>query len=88
MVAGSTNGGRTGIVDEGVGVGVAELVGDGEVVADGVDVAEGDGDGVSAAKSGEGGPSIPSGRLNISPVRINFRRSTGHCCIIKASTAR
>lgn len=71
------------------GIGVAE--GDGEVVA--VEDAEGEGAtvgvgvAVPAAKSDDDGPINNSGRLNASPIRMNFRRSTGHCYIIKAVTA-
>lgn len=92
IVGGSTNGGNTGIVDEGDGV--AETVPDGEGEADGVPVgvAVGVGDGsaegveetVPAAKTEGDGATKRSGRVNISPVSINLCRSTGHCYIFKA----
>jgi hypothetical protein len=80
---------------------VAESLGDGEVVGvtegetevvgegdgDGVGVITGDGDALPIAKSEGDEERMRSGRLNIKPARINFRRSTDNCYIIKALTA-
>ena len=84
------------MVDEGVGAGVIELEGVGEADGGGVGVVEGageiigdgEGDGVAAAKSGEIGPITSSGRVKIRPLSMNFPRSTSHCYINRARTAR
>jgi len=76
---------------EGEVVAVEDADGDGDIVT--VEDAEGEGVtvgvavAVPAAKSDDDGPINNSGRLNASPIRMNFRRSTGHCYIIKAVTA-
>jgi hypothetical protein len=81
-VGGSTSGGNTGIVDEGVGIGEGE----GETETVGVGVGEGEtetvgvgvGDAVSAAKSEFEGAINRSGRLTINPIRMSCRLRTGH----------
>ena len=78
-------------VEEGDGEAVEDADRDGDVVtvedAEGEGATVGVGVAVPAAKSNDDGPINTSGRLNASPIRMNFRRSTGHCYIIKAVTA-
>jgi len=64
---------------EGASVGVAVGVGDGST--------EGVGETVPAAKTEGERATKRSGRVSISPVRINLRRSTGHCYIFKVLAA-